>query len=68
MFSKITREIVTAVKLGGPDAADNIRLASILDRAKAVNLPKDNILAAIAKGSSKDSEAFEEVSLAGVGL
>ena len=48
--TKIGREITIAVRMGGPDPTGNMRLKLALSKAKANNIPKDNIKRAIAKG------------------
>jgi len=54
-----------AVKDGGPDPDTNSRLRQIMQNAKAANMPKDNVLRAIKKASSKDTANYEEMSLEG---
>jgi YebC/PmpR family DNA-binding regulatory protein len=60
-FTKIGREIVMAVKLGGPNPDTNSRLRLVIQNAKAVNMPKANVDAAIKRASEKDSSNYEEV-------
>lgn len=60
-FTKIGRDIVIAVKLGGPNPESNARLRMIIQNAKAVNMPKANVEAAIKRASEKDSSNYEEV-------
>lgn len=60
-FTKIGREIVIAVKLGGPHPESNPRLRMIMQNAKAVNMPKTNVESAIKRASEKDSSNYEEV-------
>ncbi|MBK9283324.1 MAG: YebC/PmpR family DNA-binding transcriptional regulator [Sphingobacteriaceae bacterium] len=60
-FTKIGREIVMAVKLGGPNPDSNPRLRMVMQNAKAVNMPKANVEAAIKRASEKDSANYEEV-------
>lgn len=60
-FTKIGREIVIAVKAGGPHPESNPRLRMIIQNAKAVNMPKVNVEAAIKRASEKDAGNFEEV-------
>jgi len=68
IFSKIVREIVVAVKQGGPDAGSNPRLRGALQSARAANLPKDRIESAIKKASGADStENYEEARYEGYG-
>ena len=64
-FTRIGREIIIAVKESGPDASSNSRLRAIIQNAKAVNMPKENIERAIKKASEKSSENFKEVLLEG---
>tara|TARA_B100001063_G_scaffold51670_2_gene45682 strand:+ start:3555 stop:4271 length:717 start_codon:yes stop_codon:yes gene_type:complete len=64
-FTRIGREIIIAVKESGPDPSSNSRLRAIIQNAKAVNMPKDNIERAIKKASEKSSENFKEVLLEG---
>jgi len=60
-FTKIGREIVIAVKAGGPHPESNPRLRMIIQNAKAVNMPKANVESAIKRASEKDSGNFEEI-------
>ena len=64
-FTRIGKDIVIAVKAGGPDPDTNARLRQIMQNAKAANMPKDNVLRAIKKASSKDTANYEEMSLEG---
>ena len=43
VFSRVTKEIITAVKLGGADPKTNTRLRLALQKAKSANMPNDNI-------------------------
>ncbi|MDF2578187.1 MAG: hypothetical protein K0S74_1671 [Chlamydiales bacterium] len=63
MFSRVTKEIISAVKNGGgPDPKANARLRLALEKARAVNMPQDNIERNIKKASSQDqSDYFEMV-------
>lgn len=71
IFTRITKEIVTAVREGGgigdPDANPRLRLA--VDKARAANMPKDNIQRAIAKGTGQgdDGVEYEEITYEGYG-
>lgn len=56
-FSKVAREIVMAVKLGGEDQDMNPRLRLALQKAKEVNMPNDNIKRVIQKGAGGNSDA-----------
>ena len=60
-FTRIGKDIVMAVKSGGPDPAINARLRAIIQNAKAANMPKENVERAIKKASSKDEGDFKEV-------
>jgi YebC/PmpR family DNA-binding regulatory protein len=60
-FTKIGREIVMAVKLGGPNPDSNPRLRMVIANAKAVNMPKVNVDAAIKRASEKDSSNYDVV-------
>ncbi len=60
-FTKIGRDIVIAVKLGGPHPESNPRLRMVIQNAKAVNMPKTNVESAIKRASEKDSSNYEEV-------
>jgi YebC/PmpR family DNA-binding regulatory protein len=60
-FTKIGREIVIAVKAGGPHPESNPRLRMIMQNAKAINMPKVNVESAIKRASEKDSGSFEEI-------
>jgi YebC/PmpR family DNA-binding regulatory protein len=60
-FTKIGREIVMAVKLGGPNPDTNPRLRMVMQNAKAVNMPKANVESAIKRASEKDSSNYDQV-------
>lgn len=60
-FTKIGKDIVMAVKESGPSPETNARLRAIIQNAKSVNMPKENIERAIKKASDKDSANFKEV-------
>ena len=60
-FTKIGREIVIAVKLGGPNPDGNPRLRAVIQNAKAVNMPKANVDAAIKRASDKDTSNYDQV-------
>jgi YebC/PmpR family DNA-binding regulatory protein len=60
-FTKIGREIVMAVKLGGPHPETNPRLRMVIQNAKAVNMPKVNVESAIKRASEKDSSNYDQV-------
>ncbi|MDI8529808.1 YebC/PmpR family DNA-binding transcriptional regulator, partial [Salmonella enterica subsp. enterica serovar Anatum] len=52
IFQKLSREIYMAAKSGGPDPASNPSLRLVLDKAKAANMPNDNVQRAIKKATS----------------
>ena len=66
-FTKIGKEIVMAVKAGGPHPDLNPRLRACIANAKAVNMPKANIDAAINRASEKDTSTYDEVIYEGYG-
>ena len=61
MFSRVTKEIISAVKQGGADPKSNPKLRVALLKAKEVNLPNDNIERNIKKASSADQADFTEM-------
>ncbi len=61
MFSKLSKEITVAAKLGAPDPAFNPRLRLAIQAAKAQSMPKDNIERAIKKATGGDGAGFEDV-------
>ena len=60
-FTRIGKDIVMAVKEGGPDPQNNSRLRAVIQNAKAANMPKDNVERAIKKASDKETKNFKEV-------
>ena len=60
-FTRIGKDIVMAVKEGGPDPASNSRLRAVIQNAKSVNMPKDNVERAIKKASEKGQGDYKEV-------
>jgi len=64
-FTRIGREISMAVKQGGPNPDGNPRLRMVIQNAKAANMPKDRVDAAIKKASSLDEKDFEEITYEG---
>jgi len=64
-FNKLSKEITTAVRVGGSDVGSNVKLVAALEKAKLYNFPKENIDAILQKVSS--SENFEEVLYEGYG-
>ncbi len=68
IFTKIIREIVTAARLGGGDPDGNPRLRLVIDKARAANMPRDNIERAVKKGAGGDEATqFEQVTYEGYG-
>ena len=67
MFSKLSKEITIAAKMGAPDPAFNPRLRLAIAAAKAQSMPKDNIDRAIKKSTSADESNFEEIRYEGFG-
>lgn len=68
IFTKIGRELAVAVKAGGPDPSTNSKLADIIARARASNMPNDNINRSIKKASGEtDSVNFFDIIYEGYG-
>ncbi len=67
LFSKLSKEITIAVKLGGPDADANPRLRLAVRNARAESMPKDNIQRAIDKGEGGGGDDYEEIRYEGFG-
>ena len=67
VFSKLSREITVAAKMGLPDPTMNPRLRLAIQNAKAESMPKDNIQRAINKASDAGGENYEEVRYEGYG-
>jgi len=68
-FTRLAREIVMAAREGGGDPESNFRLALAVEKARAGNMPKENIERAIRRGTGEDKEAaiFEEITYEGYG-
>ena len=68
-FTKIAKELIVAVKEGGgiTDPANNSRLATIITKAKAANMPNDNIDRIIKKAMGSTGEDYEEITYEGYG-
>ena len=66
-FTRIGKDIVMAVKAGGPDPHSNSQLRAVIQNAKAANMPKDNVERAIKKASDKNTENYKEVLFEGYG-
>jgi YebC/PmpR family DNA-binding regulatory protein len=60
-FTRLGKDIVMAVKEGGPDPDSNAKLRAVIQNCKSVNMPKDNVERAIKRASSKDQENYKEV-------
>ncbi|WP_066557888.1 YebC/PmpR family DNA-binding transcriptional regulator [Croceicoccus bisphenolivorans] len=67
MFSKLSREITVAAKMGTPDPDMNPRLRLAVNNAKAQSMPKDNIQRAIDKASANEGDDYEEIRYEGYG-
>ncbi|MEM9801934.1 MAG: YebC/PmpR family DNA-binding transcriptional regulator, partial [Planctomycetota bacterium] len=62
IFSKLARNIISAVRQGGSDIDSNLKLKYAVEKARAANMPKDNIQRAIKRGDGdKDGDDFEEL-------
>jgi YebC/PmpR family DNA-binding regulatory protein len=59
VFTRLAREIALAAREGGGDASSNVRLQLTIDRARAQNMPKDNIERAIKRGTGESREGGE---------
>ncbi len=67
-FTKAAKEIMVAVKEGGPDPEGNSRLKDVIAKAKAANMPNDNINRAIKKAAGAgEGDAYEEIVYEGYG-
>lgn len=67
VFSKMSKEITVAAKMGDPDPDKNPRLRMAVKEAKSVSVPKDVIDRAIAKATGGDSESYDEIRYEGYG-
>lgn len=68
VFTKIAKEIAVAVKAGGPDPDGNSRLKDVVAKAKAANMPNDNIARAIKKAAGAgEGDDYEEIVYEGYG-
>jgi YebC/PmpR family DNA-binding regulatory protein len=68
LFTKLIREMTIAARLGGGDPDSNPRLRTAVDKAKAANMPADNITRAIKKGTGElEGTTYEELVLEGYG-
>ena len=68
IFTKLGRELLIAVKQGGPDPAGNSKLKDVIAKCKAANMPNDTINNAIKKASGAgNNENYEEITYEGYG-
>jgi len=69
IFTRLAREIVISARAGGSDIDANFRLRLAVDKARAENMPKENIERAVKRGAGedKDSAVFEEIMVEGYG-
>jgi len=63
VFTKVAREIVIAAREGGGDPDSNMRLRMVLDKARSMGMPKDNIERAVKRGAGDDKDAAEIVEI-----
>ena len=69
IFTKLGREILMAVKAGGPDPSSNSKLRDVIAKAKSNNMPNDTIDKAIKRASGEDSNKnYEEITYEGYGI
>lgn len=61
LFSRIIKELIVAVKQGGPDPGQNPRLRTVVQKAKAANIPNENIERNIKKAQQADQSNYDEV-------
>lgn len=66
VFTRLGKEIVMAVKAGGPDPDTNSKLRTVIQNAKGANMPKDRIEGAIKRAAGKDQANYDEVVYEGV--
>jgi YebC/PmpR family DNA-binding regulatory protein len=67
VFTRLGKEIVMAVKAGGPDPSNNTKLRTVIQNAKGASMPKHTIEAAIKRASNKDEKNYEEIVYEGYG-
>lgn len=67
VFTRLGKEIVMAVKAGGPDPGNNTKLRTVIQNAKGASMPKHTIEAAIKRASNKDEKNYEEIVYEGYG-
>ena len=66
-FTRISKEIVIAVKAGGPQPENNPSLRRAIQNARNMNMPKDKVASAIKRASGQDVQAYEEILYEGYG-
>jgi YebC/PmpR family DNA-binding regulatory protein len=67
MFSKLSKEITVAAKMGGPDPDANPRLRLAIQNARSQSMPKDNSERAVKKSEGGDADTYEEIRYEGFG-
>ncbi len=68
LFSKFIKEIAVAAKMGGGDTDKNPRLRTVVEKARAANMPNDNITRAIKRGTGElEGVTYEEITYEGYG-
>ena len=67
LFSRLSKEITVAAKMGDPDPDKNPRLRLAIKEAKSQSMPKDNIERAIKKATGGDADSYEEIRYEGYG-
>jgi YebC/PmpR family DNA-binding regulatory protein len=60
-FARVGKEIAIAVRAGGPDPDSNPVLRRAMQNARAVNMPKDNVISAVKRASGKDATNYQEI-------
>ena len=69
LFSKLIKEIAVAAKMGGGDVDKNSRLRSVIESARAANMPNDNVTRAIKRGTGElEGVTYEEAMYEGYGI
>jgi YebC/PmpR family DNA-binding regulatory protein len=66
-FTRITKDIINAVKASGPDPEGNSRLRALMQNAKDANMPKENVERAIKRATDKDTSDYKETVFEGYG-
>lgn len=67
IFTKIGKEMIIAIREGGPNPASNSKLSMLISKAKSLNVPNDNIERIIKKASGADAVDYEEITYEGYG-